>query len=89
MGLGRFGLRDAYDCAYVTAWERMRGPITPADHARLRAAGPARLGAALDALGIRRAAWPRVQRVLKRRVENDPALAEAVSVAARALGGDR
>lgn len=89
VGLGHHELRDAYDTAYVIAWEKNRGPLGPADYARLRAAGPTRLGAALDAAGVRRTVWPRIQRVWKRRLEQDPTLAEAVAEAARALGPTR
>lgn len=58
----------AYDAAYVSALERLRGPITQADGARIVAArGRGRNAEVLTALGIPQSAALHIQRVLLQR----------------------
>lgn len=78
-GRGRRSARNAYDDAYVLAWEKLRGRLTLLEYARLTvAARRGRLLPELDALGIRGTVWMRLQRVWKRRLADDPDSAAAL-----------
>jgi hypothetical protein len=79
-------LRRAYDAAYVAAVERFRGPITPAEYARLALAGERGLtDQVLDDLGIQRLARMSVIRVWTTRMAADARLRADVSAARAAL----
>jgi hypothetical protein len=75
-------LRRAYDVAYVARVESFRGPITPAEYARLALAGERGLtDQALDDLRIQRPARMSVIRVWAQRLAADARLRGEVSAA--------
>lgn len=79
---GERALRDAYDEAYVAAWEKIRGRLTPAAYAGLTvAAESGELPSALRAASMRRAVWMRIQRAYTKRLKSEPELAAAVEQA--------
>ncbi|WP_437927502.1 DUF2169 domain-containing protein [Sorangium sp. So ce291] len=83
-GAGR--LRSAYDSAYVAAVERFRGPITPAEYARLVVAVERKQGdRVLDELRIQRPALMHVMRLWTKKAAGDPRLFSEVSAALAAL----
>ena len=88
---GRSDLRNAYDQAYVAQLEDERGPMTPAEYARLvLALERGCVGAVLRQLGLPAGAILRIQRVFLGRMAADPALGHRVraAIAAAATGSD-
>ncbi|MGK4009196.1 DUF2169 domain-containing protein [Sorangium sp. So ce1036] len=85
-GHGPGRLRSAYDSAYVAAVEAFRGPITPAEYARL-VVGVERKQSeqVLDELGIQRPALMHVMRSWTKKVAADPGLFSEVGAALTAL----
>jgi hypothetical protein len=76
---GEHALADAYDDAYVAAWEARRGPLDVGDYAQLTLATErGALGPVLEALSIQRTLWSRLKRVYGRRMAADPAFAAGV-----------
>jgi hypothetical protein len=76
---GELALQDAYDEAYVAAWQALRGPFEAEGYARLTvAAERGELAPALKALSVRRTTWMRLRRIFARRVATEPALAARV-----------
>jgi len=83
---GDSDLIAAFDSAYVTAWESIRGPFSIPEYACLSlAAERGDLPAMLATLKLTRATWRRVVRVWARRMAEDPAFAMAVRNAESAL----
>jgi hypothetical protein len=82
---GSHALRAAYDAAYVEQVEKLRGPITPDEYARiLLALDCGGADEALDALEIQRPALMPIVRLWTRRLAKEAALADAVADALRA-----
>jgi len=75
--------RDAFDEAYVAAWEQIREtPFGPAEYAAIVKANDAgQLAQALKAEGLKRTTWMRVRRVWKVRLKKDAELSRAVQQA--------
>jgi hypothetical protein len=73
---GQFELRDQFEASYVAVWERDREGGFGRDEyvGILRAEADGELAAALKALGIRRALWPRLNRVWQSRRKLDSQL---------------
>jgi hypothetical protein len=85
---GGHALRDAFDMAYMAAWESIRGALKVTDYARLvLASETGKLSPALDALAIRRTVWTRMKRCWDRRVAVDPRLSAEVEREIAALRG--
>ncbi|WP_437577371.1 DUF2169 domain-containing protein [Sorangium sp. So ce887] len=83
-GAGR--LRSAYDSAYVATVERFRGPLTPAEYARLVVAVERKQSdRVLDELRIQRPALMHVMRVWTKKAAADPRLFGEVSAALASL----
>jgi hypothetical protein len=83
---GRGELQGAYDSAYVAAVEGFRGPITPAEYARIVVSLERKEGKeTLDALRIQRPAGMIIIRLWTRKVAADPRLFSEVSAARAAL----
>jgi hypothetical protein len=79
---GDRSLQDAYDDAYLSAWQAIRGAFEVADYARLTlAAERGDLAPALDAMALRRTTWMRIKRIFARRVAASPAFAARVKQA--------
>ncbi|MEZ4313027.1 MAG: hypothetical protein R3F14_33815 [Polyangiaceae bacterium] len=82
---GKNALLTKYDAAYVGALEEARGPITPAEHARLTILGErGREAEALAELDLPRGATMRIKRVYLARTVKDRALAAEVRAALKA-----
>lgn len=79
---GASELLSVFDAAYVTAVERLRGPITPEEYARLTV-GVERgnVRPVLAELQIQRPALMRIQRVWQKRLADDQELAAKVGEA--------
>jgi hypothetical protein len=76
---GRRALLDAYDDAYVAQLEEERGPIAPAEYARLAVAAERGTAAAtLASLSLPRDSRMRIERVWLRRIVKDAKLAKQV-----------
>jgi hypothetical protein len=83
---GRGQLQSVYDSAYVAAVEGFRGPITPAEYARIVASLERKEGKeVLDELKIQRPAGMIIIRLWTRKVAADPRLFSEVSAARAAL----
>jgi hypothetical protein len=82
---GKTTLLGAYDAAYVGALEKLRGPITTEEYARV-VVGVERgdVAAVLAALGLPRTALMRIERVWTKRLAEDAKLAPGVSAAVEA-----
>jgi hypothetical protein len=79
---GRQSLTDAYDEAYIAAWQALRGPFEIAAYARLTvAADRGHLAGELDAVKLRRTTWMRFRRQFARRVASEPTFAAQVKAA--------
>jgi hypothetical protein len=77
---GNGALLLQYDAAFVAALERVRGPLTPDDFARLAIAGErGDLEASLSALDLPGSALPALQRVRIARASKDPKLRAVVA----------
>lgn len=82
---GRSTLRGAYDVAYVEQLERERGPLEPAEYAKLVVAAEAGESAdTLASLELPRGALLRIERVMTNRVADNASLAEQVRKAIQA-----
>jgi hypothetical protein len=85
---GGHALRDAFDTAYLAAWESIRGALKVSDYARLvLAVEMGKLTPALDALSIRRTVWTRMKRRWSHRIGIDPRLSAEVEREIAALRG--
>lgn len=83
---GRGQLQSAYDSAYVAAVEGFRGPITPAEYARIVMSLERKEGKeVLDELKIQRPAGMIIIRLWTRKVAADPRLFSEVRAARAAL----
>lgn len=81
-GRGKNALRGAYDVAYVKRVEGFRGGITVEEYARILVGMErGKVEAALDGMGIQRAALMPVVRVWARKVARDGTLARASTAA--------
>lgn len=81
-------LRDAFDAAYIAAWESIRGELKVPDYARLVVATETgKLSQALDALSIRRTVWTRMRRCWERRMAMDVRFTAEVEREITALRG--
>lgn len=79
---GRNGLLSVHDGAYVAEIEAIRGPVTPAEYARLlHAAERDEEAEELAAQGLPEEAWPHVRRVWIQRMVGDLALTRQVRAA--------
>ena len=85
---GGHALLDAYDIAYLAAWESLRGALKVREYALLSlAAERGKLPPALDSLAIRRTVWTRIKRRWARRIAIDQRLSEAVGRELASLRG--
>jgi hypothetical protein len=85
---GGHALLDAYDAAYLTAWESFRGALEVREYALLSlAAERGKLPPALDSLAIRRTVWTRIKRRWARRIAVDQRLSAAVGQELASLRG--
>ena len=83
---GRGQLQSEHDSAYVAAVEGFRGPITPAEYARIVVSLERKEGKdVLDALAIQRPAGMIIIRLWTKKVATDPRLFSEVSAARAAL----
>ena len=86
---GKTRLLKAFDAAYVARLEEERGPITPAEYARLVVAGErGHAERTLAELGLPRASMLRIEREMLARGSADPALAERIRHAIEAERAD-
>jgi hypothetical protein len=79
---GKTTLLGSYDAAYVGALEKIRGPITTEEYARV-VVGVERgdVGSVLATLGLPRTALMRIERVWTKRLAEDAKLAQTVGAA--------
>jgi hypothetical protein len=79
---GKTTLLGTYDAAYVGALEKIRGPITTEDYARV-VVGVERgdVAAVLSSLGVPRTALMRIERVWTKRLAEDAKLAQKIGAA--------
>ncbi|MRG96644.1 DUF2169 family type VI secretion system accessory protein [Polyangium spumosum] len=86
---GKTRLLKAFDAAYVARLEEERGPITPAEYARLVVASErGHADRTLAELGLPRASMLRIEREMLARTGADPALAERTRHAIEAERAD-
>lgn len=72
----------AFDAGYVAQLERERGPISAEDYGQMVvAAERGKLPQTLSKMGLPRGAMIRIERVILRRAQEDPALEEALNTA--------
>ncbi|MDC3962778.1 DUF2169 family type VI secretion system accessory protein [Polyangium jinanense] len=84
---GKTRLLRAFDAAYVARLEEERGPITPAEYARLVVASErGHAERTLAELGLPRASMLRIEREMLARTAADPALGERIR---HAIGAER
>ncbi|MDC0742773.1 DUF2169 family type VI secretion system accessory protein [Polyangium mundeleinium] len=86
---GKTRLLKAFDAAYVARLEEERGPITPAEYARLVVAGErGHAERTLAELGLPRASMLRIEREMLARTAADPSLGERIRHAIEAERAD-
>ncbi|MDI1433363.1 DUF2169 family type VI secretion system accessory protein [Polyangium sorediatum] len=86
---GKTRLLKAFDAAYVARLEEERGPITPAEYARLVVAGErGHAERTLAELGLPRASMLRIEREMLARTSADPSLGERLRHAIEAERAD-